>query len=155
MGSLKVRSLDVRDSKMPGERLLLLHSRTQWHPMRILAMTGPILHRIMRDAVVHQLQLDHSVIILNDFVPEEIFLIYNDWFRTKSVQSNREYEFSVGEARRLSHSASYLLSPNSSNHCSIALNCLKFSKSMSSKTLRHLTCLQTRVLFWRGSIHFA
>jgi hypothetical protein len=68
-------------------------------------------------------------------------LIYHSWFRLKSVQSNRGSELSVGEARRLSHSASYLLSPNSSNHCSIAPDCLKLSKSMSLRRLRHLTCL--------------
>jgi hypothetical protein len=75
-------------------------------------------------------------------------LIYNSWFRMKV--SNHEYELSVGEARRFSHSASYLLSPNSSNHCSIAMDCLKLSKSMSSRRLRHLTCLQTICTFWRG-----
>jgi hypothetical protein len=68
-------------------------------------------------------------------------LIYNSWFRMKSVQSNRASELSVGEARRLSHSVSYLLSPRSSNHYSIALDCLKLNKSMSSRRLRHPTCL--------------
>jgi hypothetical protein len=73
----------------------------------------------------------------------------------KSVHSNLGYELSVGETRRRSHSASYLLSPNSSNHYSIAPDCLKLSKSMSSRRLRHLTCLQTINSFWRGSVHFA
>jgi hypothetical protein len=77
-------------------------------------------------------------------------LIYNSWFRMKSVQSNRESELSVGEARRSSHSKSYLLSPNSSNHYVIATDRLKLNKSMSSRKLRHLTCLQTAYTFWRG-----
>jgi hypothetical protein len=68
----------------------------------------------------------------------------------KSVQSNHGYELSVGEARRLSHSASYLLSPNSSNHYSIAPDCLKLSKSMWSRRLGYLTRLQTIHTFWRG-----
>jgi hypothetical protein len=68
-------------------------------------------------------------------------LIYNSRFRMKSVQSSRGYELPIGEARKVSHSASYLLSPNSSNHCSIAPDCPKFSKSMLSRRLRHLTCL--------------
>jgi hypothetical protein len=67
----------------------------------------------------------------------------------KNVQSNRGYELPVGEARRISHSASYLLSPNSSNHYSIALDCLKLSKSMSSRRLKYLTCLQKIYTFWK------
>jgi hypothetical protein len=58
-------------------------------------------------------------------------------------------------ARRLRHSASYLLSLNSSNHYSITPGCLKLSKSMLSRRLRHLTCLQAIYTFWRGSVHFA
>jgi hypothetical protein len=73
----------------------------------------------------------------------------------KNVQSNRGHELSNGETRRLSHSESDLLSPNSPNHYSITPDCLKFSKSMSSRRLRHLTCLQTIYIFWRGSVHFA
>jgi hypothetical protein len=73
----------------------------------------------------------------------------------KIVQPNRGYELFVGEVRKLSHSASYLFSPNSPNHYSIALDCLKLSKSISSKTLRHRTCLQTIYIFWRASVHFA
>jgi hypothetical protein len=46
-------------------------------------MISPIWHRITREPVVHQLQLDQSVIVRNDFVPESVFLIYNSWFRMK------------------------------------------------------------------------
>jgi hypothetical protein len=108
----------------------------------------------MRDTVVYKLQLDQSVIILNDCIPEYVLLIYNSWFRIKNVQSNRGSELSVGEARRFNHSA-YLLSLNSSNHYSIGPDCLKLNKSMSSKRLRHLTCLWTPYTFCRGFVHFA
>jgi hypothetical protein len=84
------------------------------------------------------------------FCTRTSILRYNSWFKMKSGQSNRGYELSVGEARRLSHSVSDLLSPNSSDHYSITPDCLKLSKSMSSRRLRQLTGLQTIDTFWRG-----
>jgi hypothetical protein len=52
----------------------------------------------------------------------------------KSVQSNRGYEFSVGEAKRFSHSALYLLSLNSSNYYLIAPDCLNQQIDTIKKT---------------------
>jgi hypothetical protein len=46
-----------------------------------------------------------------------------------------------GEPKRLSHSASHLLSLNSSNHYPIAPDYLKLSKSISLRRLIHLTSL--------------
>jgi hypothetical protein len=51
---------------------------------------------------------------------------------------------------RLGHSASYLLSPNSSNDYPISPDCLKLSKSISLRRLIHLTCLQVIYPFWKG-----
>jgi hypothetical protein len=73
----------------------------------------------------------------------------------KSAQSNRGYELSVGEARRLSHSASYLLSPNSSNHYSLTPYCLKLSKSISSEDWDTWPAFKRYTHFGGGSIPFA
>jgi hypothetical protein len=55
-----------------------------------------------------------------------------------------------GGPRRFGHSASYLFSLNSSNHYPTAPDCLKLSKSISSRRLIRLTCLQTIYPFWNG-----
>jgi hypothetical protein len=41
--------------------------------MRTPALTSQIQHRITRDTVVQQLNLDQPVITLNDFVPRYVF----------------------------------------------------------------------------------
>jgi hypothetical protein len=56
--------------------------------------------------------------------------------------------------QEVGHSASYLLSPNSSNRYPIAPDCLKLNKSISSRRLIHLTCLQTIYPFRKGSVRF-
>jgi hypothetical protein len=50
--------------------MLLFRSPTEWHYMCILVIIGPIWHRIVRNTVIHQLQLNQSVIIFNDFVSD-------------------------------------------------------------------------------------
>jgi hypothetical protein len=140
MGSLKFGSWVVRDSIMRQGKLLLLRSRTQRHFVCILAMISPIasgLREIQSSITSNSIgqSLSETILYQNKYFNISLLI------QNKSVQSNRGYELFVGEARRLSYSASYLLSPNSANHYSIAPECLKFSKSMSSRRLRHLTCL--------------
>jgi hypothetical protein len=72
-GLLEVRRFGCSGFQNATGQTLLLRSRAQEHCMCILAMMNRIWHRITRDKVIHQLQLDQSVTIFNDFVPEYVF----------------------------------------------------------------------------------